>query len=101
MNFFLELFSSSGTVSSKRVIGTFTLLIVMGCVIYLTVTEGGTRAVEDLLSTAMLLAAGLLGISNITSIWKGDAWKHGTGNSKTQPSQSDCNCKKQYNDPGD
>ena len=96
MNFFKELFSSSGTISSKRVIGAVTLLLVMGCVIYLTVTEGGTRAVEDLLSTAMLLAAGLLGISNITSIWKGDNWKHGNNSTgqKDKPGQK-------YNDPGD
>lgn len=96
MNFFAELFSSSGTVSSKRVIGTFVLVVVMGCVVYLTVIEGGTRAVEELLSTAMFLAAGLLGISNITSIWKGDSWKHGEGPNKTT------NCTdKNYKDPGD
>ncbi len=70
MNFFLELFSCRGTVSSKRVIGAATLTIVMCCVVYLTITEGGTRAVEELLSTAMFLSAALLGISNITSIWK-------------------------------
>lgn len=96
MNFFLELFSSSGTISSKRVIGTFTLLIVMGCVTYLTIKEGGTRVVEDLLSTAMVLAAALLGISNVTSIWKGSAWKHGEGPNKT----TTCSEKK-YKDPGD
>lgn len=96
MNFFLELFSSSGTISSKRVIGTFTLLIVMGCVTYLTIKEGGTRVVEDLLSTAMFLAATLLGISNITSIWKGDAWKHGEGPNKT----TTCS-EKRYKDQGD
>lgn len=70
MNFFNELFSPSGKISSKRVIGTCVLTIVMGCIIYLTISEGGSRAVEDLLQTAMILAAALLGISNITSIWK-------------------------------
>lgn len=99
MNFFKELFSSSGTISSKRVIGTVTLLLVMMCVIYLTISEGGSRAVEDLLSTAMLLAAGLLGISNITSIWKGDAWRHGNHHNCTcdQRDKSD----QKFNDPGD
>lgn len=70
MNFINELFSASGKISSKRVIGTFTLLIVMSCVVFLTIKEGGTRTVEELLTTAMFLAAALLGISNITSIWK-------------------------------
>ena len=46
------------------------LFIVMCCVIYLTVNEGGTHVVEDLLQTAMILGATLLGISSITSIWK-------------------------------
>lgn len=63
--------SGTGAVSSKRVSGIITLLISLGCVIYLTVDEGGTSVVENLIQTAMIIAASLLGISSVTSIWKG------------------------------
>ena len=62
--------SGTGEVSSKRFSGIITLLISLGCIIYLTVNEGGTTVVESLLQTAMIIAASLLGISSVTSIWK-------------------------------
>lgn len=40
--------------------------------IYLVVSEGGSGVVENLLQTAMVMAASLLGISSVTSIWKGN-----------------------------
>lgn len=62
-------------ISSKRVIGTILILIVMICTIWLVHTEGGTDVVENLLQTAMIIAASLLGISSVTGIWKGNSFK--------------------------
>lgn len=69
-NFVKELLSGAGTISSKRASGVFLLIIAMGCTVYLTITEGGSDVVSDLLQTAMFIAAGLLGITSITGIWK-------------------------------
>lgn len=98
MKFFKELFSSQGTISSKRVVGTAIILISMGCIVYLTVKEGAHMIVDDLLTTALILGAALLGVSNITSIWKGNIWRNGFS--------SDCeknekNNKRKMGDPGD
>ncbi len=59
-----------GYASSKRIIGAIIIFIALGCIIWLTVTEGGTNVVEDLLSTALFIGGTLLGISSITGIWK-------------------------------
>lgn len=61
---------STGQVSSKRVMGAITLVICMGCTIWLVISEGGTSVVENLLQTLMIMAAALLGISSVTGIWK-------------------------------
>ena len=71
--FFRQLISgANGIVSSKRVMGMLTLLVCLGCIIYLVIAEGGTNVVENLLQTGMVMAASLLGISSVTSIWKGN-----------------------------
>ena len=59
-------------ISSKRVMGVFITIVVMGCTIYLVWKEGGTSVVENLLQTSLIIAASLLGISSITGIWKGN-----------------------------
>lgn len=60
----------NGILSSKRVFGSLIILVVLGCTIALVIKEGGTEVVENLLTTAMILGASLLGISSITNIWK-------------------------------
>lgn len=71
--FFRQLVSgTNGVISSKRVMGILTLLVCLGCMIYLVISEGGTNVVENLLQTGMVMAASLLGISSVTSIWKGN-----------------------------
>lgn len=57
-------------ISSKRVVGFMLMVICMGCTIYLVIKEGGTVIVENLLQTALVMGASLLGISSITGIWK-------------------------------
>lgn len=60
----------NGVVSSKRVMGVITLVVCIGCTIWLVVNDGGTQVVENLLQTLMIMAAALLGISTVTGIWR-------------------------------
>ena len=78
--FFKQLVSgANGIISSKRVMGMLVLFVCLICIIYLVVTEGGTTVVENLLQTGMVMAASLLGISSVTSIWKGNQVSMGDG----------------------
>lgn len=75
MGFFREMLSEydptgKSHISSKRFVGFILMLVSMGCMIYLTIKEGGTVIVENLIQTALIMGASLLGISSITSIWK-------------------------------
>lgn len=92
MNFFENLASATGTISAKRVTGMVILVLVMGCVIYLTVQEGGTHVVEDLLQTAMILGTTLLGISSVTSIWKTGKMSIGNHDECKETPSMECNC---------
>lgn len=68
---FREMISgSNGIISSKRVMGVIILIVCMICTCWLVWAEGGTTVVENLLQTLMIMAAALLGISSVTSIWK-------------------------------
>ena len=58
----------NGILSSKRLFGGITILVVLGCIITLVIKEGGTNVVENLLITAMILGASLLGISSVSNI---------------------------------
>lgn len=82
--FFRQLVSgANGVVSSKRVMGMFVLLVCLACIIYLVIAEGGTGVVENLLQTGMVMAASLLGISSVTSIWKGNQVSMGNGSKES------------------
>ena len=69
--FFLEMFSEKGYISSKRVVGTLMVIVALGCTIYLTIKDGGTTITEGLIQTAYIVGTSLLGISTVTGIWKG------------------------------
>ena len=70
-NNFKEIISGeNGRLSSKRVMGVIVLVVCLICTIWLVYNEGGTQVVENLLQTLMIMAAALLGISSVTSIWK-------------------------------
>ena len=68
--FWREFFSENGIASSKRLIGGISMLVVLGCIIYLTITEGCTNCVEGLLQVVIITSCSLLGLSSVTSIWK-------------------------------
>ena len=55
--FFKDMLSETGPdgkshISSKRVMGTFVLIISQCCILYLTYRDGSTSVVENLLQTA-------------------------------------------------
>jgi hypothetical protein len=62
--------SENGVGSSKRLVGSIAMLIALGCIVYLTITEGCTNCVEGLLQVLIITSCSLLGLSSITSIWK-------------------------------
>lgn len=69
--FIKEVFSgANGIASSKRIIGGLSMLVILGCTIYLVITEGCSENVENLLQTLIVTSCGLLGVSSVTSIWK-------------------------------
>lgn len=54
----------------KSTVGTITMFGVLGCIVYLTLKEGGSQAVESLLTTAMIVSATLMGVNSVTDIFK-------------------------------
>lgn len=68
--FWREIFSENGIGSSKRIVGTLSMLVALGCIVYLTITEGCTNCVEGLLQVLIITACSLLGLSSITNIFK-------------------------------
>lgn len=71
-NVLKEIFSgANGKLSAKRVIGGFSMLVALGCTIYLTVRDGSTSVVENLLMTTLISSISLLGLPAVTSMWGG------------------------------
>lgn len=68
--FWREMLSENGNGSSKRLFGGIAILVSLGCIIYLTVTEGCTDCVEGLLQVLIITSCSLLGLSSVTGIWK-------------------------------
>jgi hypothetical protein len=63
-------FSENGEPSAKRVVGFLGYLVALGCIIALTIRDGGTVVVQDLIQTLLITSTSLLGLYSITSIWK-------------------------------
>jgi hypothetical protein len=68
--FFREMLSENGVGSSKRLVGFISILVTLGCIIYLVIAEGCSTCVENLLQTVIISACALLGVSSVTSIFK-------------------------------
>lgn len=69
-NFIKDMLSGKGEISSKRVSGMSMILTSIACIIYLTISEGGTTTVQSLIETSIITGACLLGVSTVTGIWK-------------------------------
>ena len=89
--FLKEMLSEAGSngqfyVSSKRVVGFIITMVSLGCIIYLTIKDGGTVVVENLIQTAFIMGTSLLGISSVTSIWKHGSISVGENKESVEPS---------------
>lgn len=70
--FWWNVFSEeNGQPSSKRIVGGFMILCTQICLIVEFALHGASDIVKDLLELNLIIGASLLGLSNITSIWKG------------------------------
>ena len=83
VNVIREIFSGeNGKLSSKRVIGGIAMAVGLICTIVLVARDGSTQVVENLLQTIFIISTALLGVSNITGIWKNS--QINVGNNQTQ-----------------
>lgn len=60
---------ANGKLSAKRVMGGISMLVALGCTIYLTISEGSNNVVENLLMTTLISSISLLGLPAVTSVW--------------------------------
>ena len=71
-----DIFSgANGHLSSKRVLGAIVLLGCLGIVIAEAIVEGITDNIKDLIEILIITSTALLGITSVTSIWKGGKQK--------------------------
>lgn len=66
--FLKSIISSNTGVSSKRICGCLGWMVVIGVIIYCTITG---KQCPEILDTFILGIMGLLGIDSVTGIWKG------------------------------
>lgn len=80
--FWWEAFSENeeGKPSSKRIIGAIMVLCTQICLIIEFALHGSSTMVCNLFEFNLIIGASLLGLSNITAIWKGG--KIGVGNNE-------------------
>lgn len=69
--FWWNVFSENGIPSSKRIFGGFMILCAQICLLVSFILDGPTEVVKDLIMCDIFTGASLLGLNNITSIWKG------------------------------
>lgn len=84
MSSFKEIFSgSNGYLSSKRVLGGIVLIACLVFCIIQGAREGMTDNIKDLFEILIITSTTLLGITSVTSIWKGRNTKN-TKNTKIE-----------------
>lgn len=54
----------------RSTVGAMTLFGCFCCIAFLTIKEGGTDTVDDLITTAMIVSATLMGVTSIADIFK-------------------------------
>lgn len=83
--FWWNVFSEdNGQPSSKRIVGAFMILCTQVCLVIEFALHGANSMVKDLFSFNLIIGASLLGLSNITSIWKGGKIAVGNGSQKIE-----------------
>lgn len=70
----------------KSTVGTLVMFGCFGCIVYLVAKEGGSDTVESLITTAMIVAATLMGVTSVADIFKINKTTNTTkGNCNTIP----------------
>lgn len=54
----------------RSTVGAMTLFGCFCCIAFLTIKEGGSETVDDLITTAMIVSATLMGVTSIADIFK-------------------------------
>lgn len=54
----------------RSTVGTLVMFGCFACIAYLTIKEGGSDVVDDLITTAMIVSATLMGVTSIADIFK-------------------------------
>lgn len=68
--FFSNILSQVVDGLEKSTVGALIMFGCFGCIIYLTAKEGGSDTVESLITTAMIVAATLMGVNSIADVFK-------------------------------
>jgi hypothetical protein len=101
-----EIFSDENgkKLSAKRVIGGISASVVLACTIFLTIRDGSTDVVENLLMTIFITSMSLLGLPTIAGAWgkskiaTGVAAENIHNQSTEAPQQDQYNRQHIYND---
>ena len=87
---FLRLaFSEDKIPSAKRVIGGLMIVAVLFCTVWCCIKYGMTEHVTSVIETEIITAGALLGVSSVTSIWKGGSRKGKRGKVEFEPDNPD------------
>lgn len=54
----------------KSTVGTLIMFGCFGCIIYLVIKDGGSDTVDSLLTSAMIVAAALMGVNSVVDVFK-------------------------------
>lgn len=78
----------------KSTVGTMTMFGCFLLIAYLTIKEGGSDTVDDLITTAMIVSATLMGVTSIADIFKVNrtVMKNAAGDiiEQTSPANEEC-----------
>lgn len=74
----------------KTTVGTLTMFGCFLLIAYLTIKEGGSDTVNDLITTAMIVSSTLMGVTSIADIFKGNKtfMKKTAGKTCEEPGQT-------------
>lgn len=78
----------------KSTVGTMTMFGCFLLIAYLTIKEGGSDTVDDLITTAMIVSATLMGVTSIADIFKVNktVMRNAAGDTieQTSPASEEC-----------
>lgn len=88
MKLFTNILTKISDGLERSTVGTIVMLGCLGMIGYLCVKEGGTDTVNDLITTAMIVAASLMGVTSIADIFKVEKSSHSSVNTTIEKKNS-------------